>query len=159
MATVIGVMTEDFEEGLSKWHANVAGGFNDRIFGGGFRIGEGGWVDIPPKVPKTPNPTLSDLDAAENPGTYPVDSRFVFPAVGAKAFKSIIQVAPNVVRLECEVDFGEANDDGFGNDPEFWELGVFDSAGHMVAYFTFPVDVKNNLNQLLYEIDLIFAGA
>jgi len=159
MATVIGVMTEGFEEGLSKWHANVAGGYADRIDGGGFRIGEGGWVDIPPKVPKTPDPTLTDLDCVVNPGSYPVDSRYVFPGVGTKAFKSITWVAPNVVRLECEVDFGEANDDGFGNPPEFWELGVFDSAGHMVAYFTFPVDTKTILNQLLYEIDLIFAGA
>lgn len=159
MTTVIGVMTYDFEEGWSKFHANVAGAHADKIQGGGFRIGEGGWVNVPPKVPKSPSPSLSDLDAAENPLTYPADSRFVFPSVGVKAFNSITHVAPNIVRLECLVDFGEANDDGFGNDPEFWELGVFDSGGYMVAYFTFPVDSKNALKQLLYEVDLVFAGA
>lgn len=158
MTTVIGVMTHDFEEGWSKHHAG-AGGFTDDIATGGFRIGEGGWVNIPPKVPKAPSPALSDLDCVENPASYPADSRYAFPAVGAKAFSSVTWVAPNIVRLECVVDFTEANDDGSGNPPEFWELGVFDSGGHMVAYFTFPVDTKYPVSQLIYEVDLVFAGA
>jgi len=159
MTTVIGVIAESLEEGWARYHADPVDplGFFDRIFGGGFKIGEGGWqYTVPPtKVPKSPNPSLTDLDCVENPGSYPVDSRFVFPSIGVKAFNSILFVAPNIVRIECVVDFGEANDDGFGNPPEFWEFAIFDSAGHMVAYFTFPVDTKYATTQLIYEIDII----
>jgi hypothetical protein len=152
MATIIGVITDGVREGWSKYHATAATGFSDKIFGGTFKIGEGGWVDVPPKVPKSPDPSLTDLDCVINPGSYPVDSRYVF---GPKAFHSITWVSPSVIRLECLLDFTEANDDGFGNPPEFWELGVYDSAGNMVAYFTFPVEIKTVLNQLLFEVDII----
>ena len=156
MATIIGTIQDESREGWTKYHANVVGGFNDMIATGGFKIGEGGWVDIPPKVPKSPNPALTDLDCIINAGSYPVDSRYVFPTVGVKAFDSVVWVAPGVIRLECLLDFGDANDDGFGNPPEFWELAIYDAAGHMVAYFTFPVEIKTILNQLLFEIDIIF---
>lgn len=154
MATIVGVITDAGREKWSKYMAGV-GGIHD-IAGGGFKIGEGGWVDVPPKVPKSPDPTLTDLDCIENAGSYPVDSRYVFPVAGTKAFKSVLWVSPSIIRLECELDFGDANDDGFGNPPEFWELGIYDSNGVMVAYFTFPVDIKTVLNQLLYEVDIIF---
>lgn len=154
MTTVIGVITDAGREKWSKYMAGV--GTIDDIAGGGFRVGEGGWVDIPPKVPKSPDPTLTDLDCVVNAASYPVDSRYVFPTVGAKAFASVNWVSPSIIRLECLVDFAEANDDGFGNPPEFWELGIFDSAGVMIAYFTFQVDTKYPTTQLLYEIDIIF---
>ena len=154
MATIIGVITDAGREKWSKYMAGVVG--IDDIAGGGFRIGEGGWINIPPKVPKSPNATLTDLDCIVSAGSYPVDSRYVFPTVGTKAFNSVLWVSPSIIRLECLLDFTDANDDGFGNPPEFWELGVYDSAGVMVAYFTFPVDIKTVLNQLLYEIDIIF---
>lgn len=159
MSTVIGVIVASLEEGWSRYHADPLDplGFFDRIVGGGFKVGEGGWqYTVPPtKVPKSPSTTLTDLDCIVNAGTYPVDSRFVFPTAGVKAFNSVTWVAPNIVRLECLVDFGDANNDGFGNPPEFWELGIYDSAGHLVAYFTFPVDTKYPTTQLLYEIDII----
>jgi hypothetical protein len=161
MTTVIGVIPASLEEGWARYHADALDplGFFDRIVGGGFKIGEGGWqYTVPPtKIPKLPSNVLSDLDCIENAGTYPVDSRYVFPpgAGTTKPFESILFVAPNIVRVECLVDFGEANLDAFGFPPEFWELGVYDSMNHLVGYFTFSVDTKYPTTQLLYEIDII----
>lgn len=40
------------------------------------------------------------------------------------------------------LDFLDGNDDGFGGSPEFFEIGVFDAAGNMIAYGTYPGEVK-----------------
>lgn len=40
------------------------------------------------------------------------------------------------------LDFAEGNDDGFGGTPEFFEIGVFDTAGNMIAYGTYPGEDK-----------------
>jgi len=40
------------------------------------------------------------------------------------------------------LDFSEANDDGFGSNPEFFEVGFFDTASNMIAYGTFPGETK-----------------
>ena len=45
--------------------------------------------------------------------------------------------------MTCFLDFGEFNDDGNGNDPEIYEIGLFNSDAEMVAYGTFPTVIKN----------------
>jgi len=112
-----------------------------------FRVGEGGWeLTSAGQVPRTPDPTLTTLDCVANPGRYPSDSVATFSkALAAPQFSW----SGNVLSVACTLDFGEFNDDGFGNDPEIYELGLFGpntltGMGQiMLAYCTFPVQVKN----------------
>jgi len=116
-----------------------------------FKVGEGGWESTPAgQVPRDPTdpgpsnnrgPTLSDLDCIANPSDYPADSRGNFTkalAPGDFAF-----TGNTTMEVTCFLDFAEFNDDGSGNFPEMYEIGLFNSAGSMVAYGTFPVVEKN----------------
>lgn len=40
------------------------------------------------------------------------------------------------------LDFIEGNDDGFGGNPEYFEIGIFDTNDVMVAYGTYPGETK-----------------
>jgi hypothetical protein len=118
-----------------------------------FKIAEGGWrLAGASKVPRTPDPLLSDVDALANPGRYPLDSRYVFQ-------KSITPdriniTGANFIEIECFVDTSEANDDGFGNPPEFWEIGVFDADGTLVAYVTFDKQTKDDRRALRHLLTI-----
>lgn len=136
-----------------------------------FKIGEGGWIDTGAgKVPRIPDPDLrrlagptdasgsflQDLDAivdvdrgvVSQPQRYGTEERFVFEKTFVTS--DISFQAPSTLRLRCFLDLGEANDDGFTNDPEFWEIGIFtdhpDNPGVdklMIAYGTFPQEIKD----------------
>lgn len=118
-----------------------------------FKYGEGGWIDPGGgPVPRTPDPTLTDLDAILDPSRPLIDQRYPADSVAsyAKLFVGgdITFVAPSTIRCRCVLDLSEFNDDGFGNSPEVWELGVFDSAARMIAYGTFPIQIKDNTKVL-----------
>lgn len=139
-----------------------------------FKMGEGGWVDPGSgPTPRTPDGTLrrvdnsiQDIDAIVD-GTravidqrYAADERFSFEK--AVTLTEVTFEAPATVKVRCFLDFGEANDDGFGNFPEFWEVGVF--AVHptvggqklLVGYATFPKEIKNGTKQLENFVRLRF---
>ena len=63
-------------------------------------------------------------------------------------------VASTRAQIRCFVTTGEANDDGNGNPPELFELGLFDAAGNMLVYSTFPLEVKT-LSKALEHIIFI----
>ena len=75
-------------------------------------------------------------------------------------------IAPSTIEVECLLDFSDFNDDGFGNAPEIYEIGIFSDhpvesglasdQGLMVAYGTFPVEVKDNTKQILNVVRIIF---
>ena len=132
-----------------------------------FRIGEGGWEDLgagpQPRVPSPalvyesgPDLGLTDLDAAVDafrvgPPRYAANSRFVFE----KAFvPADITFEGYTVRLRCRLELPEANNDGFGNSPEFWEIGIYSqdptnpARRVCVAYATMPKEIKNGLKVL-----------
>lgn len=147
MATLAGVITDLGREKYAKY----TGSLLTFAAGAGFKVGEGGWIDPGSgRIPRTPDSTLTDLDCKVNPGRYPnPDDRAYYPAAVpppdiGKAFvpADISFVAPSTIRLRCRLEAVEFNDDGFGNSPEIWELGVFDSDGDMLAYFTFPKQIK-----------------
>jgi hypothetical protein len=147
--TIPGVVTD---LGREKW-AKTVGGINPLRITKGFKVGEGGWIDPGTgRVPRTPDPTLLDLDVKVHPAWYPPPHDSYYPAAApppdyGKAFiaTDVSFVAPLTLRLRCRLDATEYLDDGHGFPPEIWELGVFDEDGDMVAYFTFPMQVKVNL--------------
>lgn len=140
-----------------------------------FKVGEGGWIDPGSgKVPRTPDPALrrlsapliQDLDAIVDATRAPIDQRYAVDerATFEKALTSgdFLFEGPTTIRVRCLLDFAEFNDDGFGNDPEIYEIGVFCDhpveAGEklMVAYGTFPVQTKDNSKQLENLIRITF---
>ena len=204
-----------------------------------FKIGEGGFIDVPPKQPVTPVGTVEDLvsegaklsgggtatftngsaivsgagttfltDLAGGkwikPGpTYPiavgsagdagteydtwgeiqsVDSdtqvTLTAPFAGATVAGREVRVAdeplytfrktlnagdvtllssvPAIVEVDAIVLAGEANADQLGNNPEFFELGLYDSNGVMVAYLTFDLETKSGGVQLNHIQQVVF---
>lgn len=184
MAVIVGVATEDARKyipqflgrlyGISETTTNVATpAWNPLIRT--FKIGEGGWVDPGSgAVPRTPDDTLrresapliQDLDAIVDPTRPLIDQRY--PADSLFTFEKDLDdtdfsfEAPSTLRITCLLDFGEANDDGFGNDPEFWEIGIFcdhpEEAGEqlMIGYATFPKETKNVSKQIENLVRITF---
>lgn len=142
-----------------------------------FKIGEGGWVDngAGPE-PREPDPTLrrldndiQDLDSivdetrAAPDQRYTEDGRFVFE----KSFdpSDLTEVSPSGFKCRCLLDLAEANDDGFGNNPQFNEIGIFsdhpDFPGAqllMVAYGTFSQEIKTSGRQLENMVIVYWSG-
>jgi len=129
-----------------------------------FRFGMGGWEDSGGRVlvPRTPDPTLTDLDCIINPSRYPgaAELRFVWDSW-------LDYVSPNLQRFQggdlwyeiprtavarCLINFDESNDRGDGEAPEFWEMGIFDEDGDMVVYATFPKETKTEDVELEKEV-------
>jgi hypothetical protein len=133
---------------------NAAREYWPKMFGGlatfrpiiKFKVGEGGWIDSSGgAIPRTPDPTLTDLDCIQNPSRYPVDSRAYFEK--ALVGGDITFVSPSTLRVEVGLTALEFNDDGLGNSPEIWEIGLYslDQPGTgltMVAYGTFQKEIK-----------------
>ena len=182
MAVILGVVTEDCRKYWPQFFGTLLGisdgvttqvpqAWNPLITH--FKMGEGGWVDPGSgKVPRTPDPTLrresapliQDLDAAvdltRGVPRYPSDSQFVFEKV--LTISDFSFDGPSTIRITCLLDFTEANDDGFSNSPEFWEIGFFSDhplePGEklMVAYGTFPMEIKDGSKQLENVVRIVF---
>jgi hypothetical protein len=176
MAFVPAVVTDDARQYWAQYLAGLyAGQLNTLLPLISFKVGEGGWVDPGTgPVPRIPDPTLrrldnliQDLDAIVDPTRplisqrYPVNSRANFEKLLLPA--DISFESPSTVKAECLLDFGDFNDDGFGNSPEIWEIGVFTdhplfpgAQKLMLAYGTFPMQLKDASRQLLNVVRIIF---
>lgn len=111
-----------------------------------FKVGEGGWESTPGGiVTRTPDSSLTDLDVIVNPSRYPSDSLGNFSK--SLTPTEMTFTSPATLEVYCLLDFGDFNDDGNGNDPEIWEIGLFSDAPSggrmMVAYGTFAMQQKN----------------
>lgn len=123
---------------------------------GVFKLGEGGWQQSPAgKIRRTPvgslrrlDNNIQDIDAVVDTTRAVPDQRYL-PAeryVYTQSFVApdISYVAP-YIQCRCLVPTSSILDDGFGNTPEFYEVGIFTdhpvTAGQklMLAYGTFPV--------------------
>lgn len=183
MATVPGVVTEDARKywpqligtifipatttntGATQWDPRIKT----------FKVGEGGWINPGGgAVPRTPSPSLrrltapliQDLDAVVDPTRALVDQRY--PAQSLATFSKALTPgdflfeSPSIIRVRCLLDFAEFNNDGFANSPEIYEIGLFSDhpteAGQslMVAYATFPMQIKDNSKQLENLIRIVF---
>lgn len=145
MASIELVVTDDALTHLPQMWAGIS---TFRIIDQ-FKVGEGGWIidSGGNKVPRTADPTLTDLDAIVNPSRYTSDSLATFTKTVPSGLTASFDVPTKTLSVDCDLDFGEFNDDGMGNNPEIYEIGLFSlhpSSGRiMVAYGTFPVVVKH----------------
>lgn len=142
-----------------------------------FKIGEGGWVDNGAgKQARVPDPDLrfvasppgdiQDLDCIVDPTRPSVDQRYPdgTRAVFEKQLLAtdMVYEADYITKVTCNVLTTEFNDDGYGNSPEVWEIGLFSDhptvLGEklMVAYGTFPLQTKNNLTALSNIVRIAF---
>jgi hypothetical protein len=139
-----------------------------------FRVGEGGWIDPGTgRVRRAPVPDLRRLDSGLQDLDAAVDvtrgaSSQRYPAAQRGVYEKALDPGdldaedPSTVRVSCLLDFGEFNDNGHGTSPELWEIGLFcthpdnSSAKLMVAYATFPREVKTPDRQILNYVRVIF---
>ncbi len=139
-----------------------------------FKVGEGGWIDPgsgrvrrdPPEdnLRRLDN-NIQDIDAVVDPTRAVMSQRYA--ATERASFEKALAPgdfffeAPSVLRVRCLLDTSEFNDDGFGNNPEIWEIGLFSDhptvPGQklMVAYGTFPKETKNG-QQIENVVRVIF---
>jgi len=150
MAQVVSAVVTD------AWRTKLA-----RIYAGlesfaaplSFSIGEGGWQDPGGgKEPLAPDPTLTTISAT--------GSEYYFNK--ALAGGDLTFTSPTRLQIRCLVLDSEANDDGGGAAPEFFELGIYDAAnghdgsGTMLVYSTFPIEVKTSSKVLEHLIFVDF---
>lgn len=132
MAILTGVTTSDGRAAFAKSFGKRAG------FSGThaayFRMGVGGYVELGGgRSPKAPDPALHDIESVTS-SLYYFEKQF-----GAT---DLVFVSPSIMQVRCKLDGIESNDDGSGNEPKFFELGIFDDQGVLVAYTTFPEQTK-----------------
>lgn len=123
-----------------------------------FKIGEGGFVTQIGglQVPADPDNTgdgYSSLDDIEAKGKF-VNGLFLFQK--ALTLADLTIDGQRVLFVRCLVDYAEANDDGLGAAPKFYEVGVYDSNSVLVAYGTFPEEEKTPLRQVERIVKLTF---
>jgi hypothetical protein len=118
-----------------------------------FKIGEGGFILGPggSKQPKTPDPSLTDLESASNPTLFTFQKDFV-----AGDLSVVIDSSIYYANVRAFLDYSEANDDGFGNYPEFFEIGLFDANDVMLVYATIPGETKNSSKTLNHYLNINF---
>ena len=103
-----------------------------------FELGEGGWqILLGNRVPKTPDPTRTDLEANTQPSEFLYNKAFGIGEVVVlgETTTVTISLAANEVGLD-----GNGLLDG--TNPHMYELGLFDSNGDLVVYCTFDEIVK-----------------
>jgi len=145
-----------------------------------FKVGEGGWEDPGTgATARTPAgdlrrlaaPLIQDIDIVVDSTRAAGDKRYPDPGGGYTGYyqKAFILTdftfeAPGTIKMRCFLDFGEFNDDGAGNSPDIWEIGIFSDhpteAGEklLVAYGTFAKQVKNIGVQLENFVRVTFAA-
>jgi hypothetical protein len=151
--SVAAVVSDIFREKLARIYVDDAGlGAFSLPFQ--FKMGEGGWTDPGGgKEPLPPDATLTDVTAGTGMYVSPGDYIFTKALVPASDFTF---VASTRAQIRCLTLTGEANDDGYGNPPEFFELGIFDAAGNMLVYSTYPLEVKTASKALEHIIFIDF---
>lgn len=118
------------------------------------KFGEGGWEQtLAGKVPKDPRlhtggDNGNDIEADGSPGNTFFQKDFLSSDVSRQV--------DGAIRYDCKLDFGEGNDNGFGDDPGYFEIGLFDQFDNLIAYGTFPEETKNIQKILLHHIDIYF---
>lgn len=128
-----GVFTTKGREVIAKGFGNVAG--YPIVRAKYFRIGMGGYVTTPAgRSPKDPDPALTNIEADNTPGN-------IYFQKNVTAL-DLVFIVPSIMQVRCRLEPTEANDDGLGNPPRFFEIGVFDDNNNMIIYTTFAEQSK-----------------
>lgn len=132
-----GIMTTAGRAALAKSFGNLKGtsGQFPLCRAKYFKIGMGGYTIIgDSKFPKDPDPALTDIESVTDPEYYFTKELTAL---------DITFIAPSTIQVRCSLVPVEANDDGSGNSPRFFELGVFDENNVMICYATFGEQSKS----------------
>jgi hypothetical protein len=139
-----------------------------------FKIAEGGWFFnglTLQREPRTPDPTLTDLDLILDAGRPMIDKRYNVAENFGYYQKSLVGSdfffeSPTTLRISCLLDNPEYNTENAGTlvydvggpyvSPEVWEIGVFDQDNVMVLYGTFPKETKDASKQVENICRLVF---
>ncbi len=174
MAILTAKFTDDYVEFMAKYQGQIGGithaGWDHSITH--FIYGEGGWIDssggrvrrLPVTSLRDEGTSLHEIDAIVDASRttdvrYPANSRGFFSKNLTSA--NFTYVAPYTIEIECTLDAGEFNNDGFGNNPQLWEIGLYcdhptivDS--FMMAYATFEMQTKTGGSPLTNTVRLKF---
>lgn len=131
------------KEKIADAYANVLGAENvnaERMRLSFFRVGEGG-VQTPGAgvlAPiDTPDPTFTNIQAPAKAVYF--FEKALTPGVDVTVVGGLVTITVTVAAGEGEAPNGVFPTPGT---PTYSEVGIFDEAGTMVLYFTFPPEVK-----------------
>ena len=129
-----------------------------------FKVGEGGWVDPGTgRTPRTPDPSLTDLDIVLDASRLPVDKRYNVSENFGYYTKALVlgdftSPASAILRVSCMLLNSEYNLEDAGTlvydvggpyaPPEIWEIGLFDADDDMIFYGTFDKETKDSTKQI-----------
>lgn len=164
--TVQAILTNKGHEVLAKSFGGPSGSFS-WSYGQFFKIGVDGYTIVGgEKQPVTPDPTLLDVQAATS-GHFWYRKTFqsadiLFIATSTIQFRAFLDLANANGNSGIEPDTGTTVDGPknsstlSGAAPEFFEIGIFDPQNNMVAYGTFPQEVKLNTKTLNHLVSINF---
>jgi len=124
-----------------------------------FRIGEGGWIYNPAilaREPRIPDQNLTDLDIIQDQSRLLIDKRYNVGENLGYFEKNLIlsdfSFTPRTLEVSCVLLNVEYNTKNAGTliydvggpytSPELWEIALLDDDDLMVAYGTFPKQIK-----------------
>lgn len=81
---------------------------------------------------------------------------FTFRKTLLAADVTLFSSLPAITEIDAIVLAAEANSDQLATPPEFFEMGIFDANGVMVAYLTFDLETKTSGVQLNHIIQVVF---
>lgn len=148
-AILTGVFTNKGRELLAKDFGNVGTGVTTRAFY--FKYGEGGFITTGGgRVPKSPEDgvALLDLEAEADASLFSFQKSLVTT--------DFTFIAPSIMQVRCRLAEAESNDNGMGESPRFFEIGIFDDDDNMLIWATFSEQTKtaskilNNLVQVVF---------
>lgn len=148
-AILTGVITNKGRETFAKSFGKIGTGIDTYAYS--FKYGEGGFITtINGKIPKDPadGVTLLDVEAAADPSLFYYSKNLVL--------SDCTFIAPSTMQIRCRLVEIEANDNGFGDNPHFFEAGVFDNNGNLMIYTTFAEQTKTANKILSNFIQVIF---
>lgn len=148
MAVLVGTITnEGRRRQAESWIGTLAG--YPYMSVKYFKIGEGGWIsDGINKIPKNPNPALTDIEADGSPGNSYFQKNI--------ATNKVLFIAPSTAQIDCTLEISEGNDNGLGESPQYFEIGLFDEYDNMIVYATFPGETKNDVKILRHYLLCVF---
>lgn len=146
-AVVNGVMTNIGRETLAKAFGFIGGFATSYAYY--FKIGEGGFISTPGgNVPVAPDPSREDLAAEDDPALFAYRKDLTV--------SDISFISPSIIQLRCQLLPTEANDNGSGENPKFFEIGIFDLNDKMIGYATFDEQTKNVTKTLILYVQIQF---
>lgn len=148
-AILTGIITNKGRETFAKAFGRIGTGVESYAFK--FKYGEGGFIQtINGRIPKDPSDgvDLLDVEAASNPSLFAYTKNFVVT--------DLTFFAPSTMQCRCRLVELEANDNGFGENPRFFELGIFDNNDNLMAYTTFAEQTKTSNKILTNFVQIVF---